>query len=384
MFDPQKCDLASALILGGSGRISDETKDLFSRAGILHILAVSGLHVGFVCVFVSTLLFFIPVSMRWKFAMITLVLFLYSGLTGYRPSICRASIMAFLFGLGLIAQRNVDRIHITNTTALAFLVFKPSLLFDIGGQLSFAAVYGIFTLFPIIETKFINTIKLKFLRVMMVPLAISLSAQIFVAPLLIYYFHRLPSMAVITNFLLVPIASICVFLLFFILISQVIHVLFAQCVAFIVSQLFIVLLFIAKFFASLPFSTFILHISAIFIPVYYLLISRKTRRIAIYGFVILAYFFTLTGFIDCLIIRATTFGVMVTTKSGHLFVTDQCQSINTARLVSHHQIGDLDYLIAPRSYYPSKEMFFKLSDNMHTQQITFGQMSMKKGRQLEI
>ena len=384
LFDPQKCDLASALILGGSGRITPQTKDLFSRAGILHILAVSGLHVGFVCAFVSALLFFIPISIRWKFGIIMVVLVLYSGLTGFRPSICRASIMAFFFGLGLIAQRNVDRIHITNMTALVFLVYKPSLLFDIGGQLSFAAVYGIFTLFPIIEAKFIKAVKSKFIRMMMVPLAISFSAQIYVVPLLVYYFQRFSNVTVFANFLIVPLASICVFMLYVILISQVIHIFFAQCVAFIVTQLFASLLFITQLFAWLPFAVMTMHISAVFIPFCYLLISRKTRMFAAYGLLILAYFFTLAGFIDCLIIRATTFGVMATTKSGHLFVTDQCQGLNTARLLSHHQIGDLDYLIAPRAYFPSSEMFIELSDPLYTQNISLGQILIKTGRKLEI
>ncbi|MGB3341101.1 MAG: ComEC/Rec2 family competence protein [bacterium] len=384
LFNPQQCDLAKALILGGSGRIGSDMKDIFSRAGILHILAVSGLHVGFVCAFISAFLFLIPVSTRLKFSAIMVVLILYAGLTGFRPSVCRATIMAFLFGLGLIVQRNVDSIHITNMTALIFLIFRPSLLFDIGAQLSFAAVYGIFTLFPLFNSRIIKRIKFRVLRMMAVPIAISLSAQVFVAPLLIYYFHRLPTMAVITNFLIVPLASVCVCLLFIILTSNAFSIFCAQCVAFLVSQLFTSLMFIARFFANLPFSVLTLQMSPIFIPFCYLLITRKARRWAAYSLITLICLFTLVGFSDCLVIRATPFGILTTTKHGHLFITQKCSCINTARLLSHHQIGELDYLIAPRSYFPTGKKFLEMSDRLHTQYITLGQLLVRIGCNLEI
>jgi ComEC/Rec2-related protein len=384
LFNPQQCDLAKALILGGSGRIGSDVKDIFSRAGILHVLAVSGLHVGFVCAFISAFLFFIPVSTRLKFMAIMAVLILYAGITGFRPSVCRATIMAFLFGLGLIVQRNVDSIHITNMTALIFLIFRPSLLFDVGAQLSFAAVYGIFTLFPLFDSRIIKRIKFRILRIMVVPVAISLSAQVFVAPLLIYYFHRLPTMALLTNFLIVPLVSVCVCLLFIILTSSAFSIFCAQCIAFLVSQLFTLLMFIAKLFADLPFSVLTLQMSPIFIPFCYLMITRKMRRWAAYSLITLICLFTLVGFSDSLVIRATPFGILTTTKHGHLFVTNKCPYINTARLLSHHQIRELDYLVATRSYFPTGKKFLEMSDRLHTQHITLGQMLVRIGCNLEI
>jgi len=384
LFNPLQCNLAEALILGGSGRIETDMKDIFSRAGILHILAVSGLHVGFVCAFIGVLLFFVPVPARLKFIVMMLVLVLYAGLTGFRSSVCRATIMAFLFGLGLLAQRNVDRIHITNMTALAFLVFNPSLLFDIGAQLSFAAVYGIFTLFPLLESRIIKRIKFRIIRIMAVPVGISLSAQIFVAPLLIYYFHRLPTTAVITNFLIVPLASICVFLLFIILISHIVSVFCAQCIAFLVSQLFTTLTYIAKFFAYLPFSVLAFPMSPLFIPFWYLLIIRKTRRWAVYSLIIVLWLFAVLNFPDYLIVRATPYGILMTTRQGHLLISQKCSTVNTARLLSQHHVGGLDYLIAPYSFFPVREKFIRVSDGLHVQYITLGHMTVKRNGGMEI
>ena len=116
-------DLGTGLILGGSGRLKKDLKNVFVRAGVLHILAVSGLHVGFVCMFVGFILIFIPISARIKFFIIMLVLCLYTGITGFRPGVCRATLMAFLFGLSLILQRNVDGVHIINITAIIFSAY---------------------------------------------------------------------------------------------------------------------------------------------------------------------------------------------------------------------------------------------------------------------
>lgn len=384
MFGTGQRELALGLILGGSGRIKCDFRDILSRAGILHILAVSGLHVGFVCVFAGVLLFFVPISTRLKFIIIMLILGLYAGITGFRPSVCRATIMAFLFGLGLILQRNVDRVHIANIVALVFLIFEPSLLFDVGAQLSFAAVYGIFVIYPVLKNKIIDRMLIKTHRMILMPIAVSFSAQVFVAPLLIYYFHRLPTLALVTNFLIVPLASVCIFLLFFILLASTFSLFCVHCLAFFVSCLFALLTSIARFFADLPFSTLALSISPVFLPFCYLLFPHKTRRWAIYCIICMAFFFSIAGFTDCMVIRAAPFGALVTTNQSSVFVTIKCSSVNTARFLSQHNITDLDYLIAPRFYYPVKERFFKYGDVLHIQRITLGQMLIRIGQNLEI
>ncbi len=384
MFDAGQRDLALGLILGGSGRIKSDFKDILSRAGILHILAVSGLHVGFVCAFAGVLLFFIPISAKLKFAIMMLILGLYAGITGFRPSVCRATIMAFLFGLGLILQRSVDRVHIANVVALIFLIFEPALFFDVGAQLSFAAVYGIFVIYPVLKNKIVDRIQIKAYRLLLVPIAISFSAQVFVAPLLIYYFHRLPTLAVFTNFLIVPVVSVCIFLLFLILLLSTFSFFCVHYFAFVVSCLFTLLAWIAIFFAGLPFSTLALSMSPVFLPFCYLLFPHKTRRWAVYAMLCIAFIFSIAGRADCLVIRAAPFGTLVTTNQSSIFVTAKCPSVNTVRFLSQHNIADLDYLIAPRSYCPVKEKFFKKSDALHTQYITLGQMLIKVGQDLEI
>ncbi|GAH88017.1 unnamed protein product [marine sediment metagenome] len=97
----------------------------------------------------------------------------------------------------------------------------------------------------------------------------------------------------------------------------------------------------------------------------------------------MAFFFSIAGFTDCMVIRAAPFGALVTTNQSSVFVTIKCSSVNTARFLSQHNITDLDYLIAPRFYYPVKERFFKYGDVLHIQRITLGQMLIRRANKQE-
>ncbi|MEO0185307.1 MAG: ComEC/Rec2 family competence protein, partial [candidate division WOR-3 bacterium] len=131
-FEPDYCGIAQGLILGGSNRLNRELKTIFARAGVLHILAVSGLHIGFIIAFLGAIFLFVPIPRTLKFLMIMIFLLFYAGITGFRPSVLRASLMAFLFGLSFILQRQVNAMHIVNIGALILLLINPLMLFDTG------------------------------------------------------------------------------------------------------------------------------------------------------------------------------------------------------------------------------------------------------------
>lgn len=191
-------------------------------------------------------------------------------------------------------------------------------------------------------------------------------------------------MAVITNFLIVPLASICVCSLFAMLFANIFSICCTQYIAFIVSGLFSLMIFIIRFFANLPFSTIAISISPVFLLLYYFLFSHKTRRWAVYGLLTVICLSTLARSQDCLVIRTAPFGTLVTIEQGDIFITDKCPTINTLRFLAQHQIKDLDYLIAPRPYHPAKKKFFKITDRFHSQQITLGNLSVRISRDLEI
>ncbi len=370
-------DVGAGLVLGGSGRISRELKDLFSRAGVLHILAVSGLHVGFVCVFVGALLFFVPLSSRIKFVIIMCVLFLYAGITGFRPSVCRATVMAFLFGLSLILQRNVDGIHIVNITAIIFLIMYPLIIFDVGAQLSFAAIYGIFLLYPLLNDYIRKRAKQRFIRYILAPIGVSFSAQLFVSPLLIHYFHRLPTLAVISNLLIVPIASVVIFLLFLCLIIGTLSLVLAQIMSIPVFVLLTILVTIAEFFARLPFSTVTLSVPPLILLFLYMLVSRRLRKIAVLLIVIMVLLHSLASFCDCIVAGTSAGGTLISMPhSERVFISTQRSSKYSLPFFARQNIDALDYLIAPDRYYPVKREFYETPGKLHMFRMKLGDVNL--------
>ena len=368
-------DVGMGLVLGGSGRITRDLRDLFSRAGVLHILAVSGLHVGFVCIFVGTLLFFAPISVRIKFLIIMLILILYAGITGFRPSVCRATVMAFLFGLSLMLQRNVEGIHIVNITAIIFLLIHPLILFDVGAQLSFAAVYGIFFLYPLLNNHLIRKVKRRLYKYILAPMAVSFSAQLFVSPLLIYYFHRLPTLAVISNLIIVPIASIVIFLLFLCIITGTFSFMLAEIMSIPVNLLLTSLVTIAKLFARTPCSAITLYISPLILLSSYLLASQRLRKIAILLILIMTFFYSLASFSDSIVVRTSVVGTLVSMPHGeHLFISTRRSPKYSAPFLAHQNIEELDYLIAPSRYYSPKRGFYETPDRLHRKQVRVGEL----------
>jgi len=377
LFRDDHYRIASGLILGGSGRLRGELKEVFSRAGVLHILAVSGLHVGFVGIFLGAFLFFIPLDYRIKFLIIVCGLIVYAGVTGFRPSVGRATLMAFLFGVAMVSQRNVSGMHIINITAIAFLLVNPLLLFDVSAQLSFGAVYGILYLYPRLQERVINRVRQRILRIILRPMAVSFSAQVFVAPLVIYYFHRLPLYAVFTNLLIVPIASVIIFLLF--LCFSVGWMWFAMAKAIAVpAGIFIsVLVALSDFAAKIPLSSIRLSTSPLMILPFYFLFWKRVRKPALWLIMISICLFSLARCVDCFTVCSAARGILVTTPGDeHIFLTDKVSVIQRVFL-ERQGITELDYLVAPSRDYPAGRGFVALPEKMHFTELTCGDMRIR-------
>lgn len=367
LFSPEHSVLSSGLVLGGSGRLYTELKEVFARAGVLHVFAVSGLHVGFVCAFIGILLLWIPVSPKLKFVLVMLVLCLYTAITGFRPSVCRATIMAFLFGLSLVLQRNVDAVHVTTVSAMVFLIVSPFVLFDVSAQLSFAAVYGIVFIYPGIKEKFIGRVNSRLLRYLLIPLGISFSAQACVWPLLVLYFHRLPTMAVFANLFIVPIASVTIFLLFSLLIVNTVFAIGAQVLAVIVSGLLEVLVFISAAFARIPFATVALCISPVLLLLVYGLYTRKSRPYVLGVTVCALFVWAVSSLWSGIVVRAAPDAVLVTLPHAERVFIAPKKNVSTQYAILHdHNNGEAEYIVAGNKTFLPEKKFYQYPDVLST------------------
>jgi ComEC/Rec2-related protein len=383
LYRDEHYQVASGLVLGGSGRLAGELREVFARAGILHILAVSGLHVGFVGMFLGFLLLFVPLDYRTKFVVLMIGLFIYAGVTGFRPSVCRATVMAFLFGFAIVLQRNVDHIHVINITAIMFLLSNPLLIFDVSAQLSFAAVYGILYLYPKIDEWIIRKVKRK-LRYLLTPMAVSFSAQLFVAPLLIYYFRRLPIYAVFANLLIVPIASVTIFLLFVCFLMGLFWFAPVEIIAVPVRLLIGLLIGFSRFVAGVPLSAIEITAPLFLLLPLYLLLWAKARRFVAWGAIVVLSIFSVARSVECLTVCIAAKSVLITVPSGASILVSTQKSTAQSVLMEKHGISDPDYLIAADQYRPVGSCFVTIPDNMYFKRFVYDELELYLTRDLRI
>ena len=204
-FGKEELAIVYALILGQQQEISKEVLQDYQYAGAVHILSVSGLHVGFILLFVTTILKPIPNTRNSAFLKLLLVLmslWIFGFIAGLAPSILRSVTMFSFVAIGLFLKRSVNIYHTLLVSILVILLFNPNFLFDVGFQLSYIALFFIVWLQPLLASIWEPNNKLtkKFWDI----ITVSFAAQIGTFPLSVYYFHQFPGLFFVTNLIILP------------------------------------------------------------------------------------------------------------------------------------------------------------------------------------
>ena len=208
-FNTEELNILIALLLGQQQDISPEILKDYQFAGAVHILSVSGLHVGFILVFITFLLK--PLSNSKKSAYLKLViivtsLWTYGILAGLSPSVVRSVTMFSFVTVGTHLRRTVNVFHTLLVSMLLILLCKPSFLFDIGFQLSYLALFFIVWLQPLLSK--IWQPKNKIVAYFWDIMTVSFAAQIGAMPLSMYYFHQFPGLFFVTNLIILPLLGV--------------------------------------------------------------------------------------------------------------------------------------------------------------------------------
>ncbi|WP_281227733.1 ComEC/Rec2 family competence protein [Flavobacterium aquiphilum] len=204
-FDNKELNVAVALIMGQQQDIDPEIIQDYQYAGAVHILSVSGLHIGFILLFVTFILKPFPNTRKGAFIklIITLAcLSLFGILAGLAPSVVRSVTMFSFVAIGLYLRRSVNIYHTLLASIFLILLFQPSFLFDVGFQLSYVALFFIVWLQPLMANLWQP--KNKILNYFWDILTVSFAAQIGTFPLSIYYFHQFPGLFFVTNLIVIP------------------------------------------------------------------------------------------------------------------------------------------------------------------------------------
>lgn len=212
-FHKKELSVAIALVLGQKQDISPDIIQDYQYAGAIHILSVSGLHVGFLLLFLTFILSPIPNTKRGavlKLILILLCLAAFALIAGLAPSVVRSVTMFSFVAIGYQLRRSVNIYHTLLVSILLILLFQPSFLFDVGFQLSYIALFFIIWLQPLLAS--IWNPKNKPLQYIWGILTVSFAAQIGTMPLSIYYFHQFPGLFFITNLIVIPLLSLIMIL----------------------------------------------------------------------------------------------------------------------------------------------------------------------------
>lgn len=196
-----------ALVLGDKTELDSDLNSSFAVAGAMHILAVSGLHVGIIYKVLESLLLLLFSGKSKRFIRAVLLisaLWLYAFVTGLSPSVLRAVLM-FSFIIAAKARENSPNFYNTlAASAFIILIVEPNYIYHVGFQLSYSAVIAIVSIFPLIYPFFVT--KNRIANSVISLAIVSIAAQIGTAPFAIYYFHQFPSYFIITNLIAIPAA----------------------------------------------------------------------------------------------------------------------------------------------------------------------------------
>ena len=205
--------VVAAMALGDKSQLTKELKDTYAVSGASHILALSGLHLGIIYTLLSLLLS----RRRWQVVsqvMIIVCIWLFAFLVGMSASVVRSAVMLTVYALLSLGHRDKMSVNTLAFAAILMLLFNPLSLFDVGFQMSFMAVLAILLFYPLFESVWSQPFLFdhRIFKWLWTMLAVSCAAQIGVAPLIAYYFGRFSNYFLLTNLVVVPAATLILYL----------------------------------------------------------------------------------------------------------------------------------------------------------------------------
>lgn len=210
-LSPKTQEFLKGIILADRTEIDSETLQDFNKSGLVHFLAISGTHIVVIFgLFYLILMKVLPLQFR-KYAIISSLIFiwLFAAFIGFGNSVVRSCIMLTVYFIYVLLQRKPDLLHSLALSAFIILIFDSEQLFDVGFQLSFLAVLGIFWLNqPILH--YLPKTDTYFKKLIFNTISISLSAQLATLPLVLFYFHQFSLISIAANFIIVPFSEVII------------------------------------------------------------------------------------------------------------------------------------------------------------------------------
>lgn len=278
------------LLLGDRSNIPDTIMNKFRSTSLIHLLAISGLHIGIIVSFIYIIVMFLPIAKRYKMLIIFIILLLYGFLLGFIPSAVRAIVFSGLIMISYFYNKKISLVDALFATGFLIFFFRPQTLYSIGFWLSFLATLGILYFMPVLKMVD-NKIKNRILAYTLNGILVSIAAQLFIFPLMLYVFGRLNLVSI---FVSLPLSLVLTFIIYWAIIGLILSFLLFLNQIFINAADFGILVFIKlleiidrlKLFeinTKIGVISLVLFYIVIFIGAYFIVIRIKKKES--YGFV---------------------------------------------------------------------------------------------------
>lgn len=207
MTDKKSLAIVSAMTLGYRDMVDDEIKEEFRKSGIIHIMAVSGLHVGIVSLIIISLLRIVRIKTGLASLIISLIIiWTYAFITGLSPSVTRASVMFSFLNTGYFIYRPVKPLNSVMASAFLILIINPSMIYEASFLLSYSAVISIVSNYSKLLAK--ANLRGRFLSSIWKILTVSILAQAGTIPFVALFFDEIPLFSLFSNLFAIPLATI--------------------------------------------------------------------------------------------------------------------------------------------------------------------------------
>lgn len=289
----KQASIIKAMIIGEKSGLDQEQKLIYQQAGISHILAISGLHISIIAMFLAGLFKIMKIPKLLSSLCVILFLWIYCVLTGFGISTVRAVIMITIVLLSKVLLRSYDVYTSLSLAAFLILLKQPLFLWDAGFQLSLTALLGLLIIAPIFNKIFCLPQKIR------IAIGASMGAGLATLPIVGYHFYYISMIGFLLNLIIVPLATIVVGFGFF---AGVVGLFWIQGARFIMGIVYYILNFyeyISKTFIQLPCTNIItgipsviqiiLYYISLLIPILYINLKRKfniDKKILLYSITI--------------------------------------------------------------------------------------------------
>ena len=275
--------LGIGILIGDNSRINEKIVEDFKNSNLSHMLAVSGAHINYVVLTVSILFTKKRAGIKAQRVVTIMMMLFFMELTQMTSSVVRAGISCIIYMLASLLYRKADVINAMAISTLLILLNNPFKLFDIGFQLSYAGTLGIILFCNLINIP----IKNKLLKYLKDSIIISISANIFIIPIMMYQFHTISLTFILSNLLAGPLLGISIILEIIVLLISFMSINIAAIPAKVLNILLILIINIANWFSNIEISKiYVITPQIISIVAYYLIcaaiiLKQKNRKIIV-------------------------------------------------------------------------------------------------------